>query len=489
MRTLAPRPGSLIGGKYRVVRVIGSGGMGIVVEATHVTLGQRVAVKIVGGVDENPRALARFMLEARMAAQLPGDHIGRAIDIGRTESGDAFLVMELLVGRDLQAELAQRARLPVGEAVDLILQACEGAAEAHAVGLVHRDIKPANLFLTCRRDGAALVKVLDFGISKWTMDEAGARASLTTAAVGTPTYMAPEQFDEQRSTDARCDQHALAVVLFELISGAPPFAAPTVYALALTISRQPAPSLDARVPAAPAGLAAALSCALAKAPDERFPDLAAFAAAIAPFGGEGAAVSARNVAAILANSREAVACTQTQASTTAMFVPTTRIEPPRLVSERRVEEGVSRSIAGGTEALPRRRARTLPVLGMMAALGLVGAAWLGLHVSGSASRAACQTDALGACRPLDEGAAASAVNASVATSTASASTADASIADGSIGDAAIADGSSGEVSPRALSLPSASSPAATSARPRAAPSRRAPRSPDVTAREVFGAHR
>src|SRR3954462_12981048 len=111
MHAQIPSPGGLIAGKYRVVQTLGAGGMGVVVEAIHLALGQRVAVKLVGGVDRSPRALARFLNEARIAAQLPGDHIGRAIDVGQTEAGDAYLVMELLEGRDLEAELEARGRL------------------------------------------------------------------------------------------------------------------------------------------------------------------------------------------------------------------------------------------------------------------------------------------------------------------------------------------------------------------------------------------
>jgi eukaryotic-like serine/threonine-protein kinase len=298
-RIVVPAPGSLIDGKYRVIGPIGAGGMGVVVEAVHVALGHRVAVKLVKGIGDNQRAMARFLHEARVAAQLPGEHICRATDVGRSSFGPPFLVMELLTGRDLQAELDARRRLPAREAVDLILQAGEGVAEAHAVGLVHRDIKPANLFLARRRDGSRLVKVLDFGISKWALGTGSDPGTPSCSTAGTPAYMAPEQFEIDVKVDARCDQHALAVVLYEMLVGAPPFMAPRAYSLALIIARDPPRLLRDIDPAVPAGLEAAILRALSKDPAARFVDLAAFAEALAPHGGEGARASARNIGAII----------------------------------------------------------------------------------------------------------------------------------------------------------------------------------------------
>src|SRR5262245_33850593 len=133
-----PAPGDLLGGKYRVERTIAEGGMGIVVSATHLVLGHPFAVKLLRtpGPDAAD-ATSALVEEARILAQLPGEHIAHAIDFGETEQGQPYFVMELLVGRDLEAELAARGRLPVTEAVEYVLQACEGIAEAHAAGLVH----------------------------------------------------------------------------------------------------------------------------------------------------------------------------------------------------------------------------------------------------------------------------------------------------------------------------------------------------------------
>jgi serine/threonine-protein kinase len=296
-----PAPGSLVGGKYRVERVLGEGGMAVVFEATHLQLGQRVAIKVlVGESAQATEVLERFKREAQIAAQLPGDHIARVTDLGLTAAGDPFLVMELLVGRDLEAELQVVGRLPVDVAVDYILQACEGVAEAHAAGLVHRDLKPGNLFLIRRRDGSPVIKVLDFGISKAAPGQGDQALTKTATNFGTPLYMSPEQIQSAKHVDARSDQHALAAILYAMVTGRPPFDAESLTALAVVIATQaptPARALRRDVPA---GLDAALGRALSKRPIDRFPDLASFAAAIAPFGTASAQASVRTIAHALA---------------------------------------------------------------------------------------------------------------------------------------------------------------------------------------------
>jgi serine/threonine-protein kinase len=300
MTRAAPEAGTVLAGKYRVERAIGAGGMGVVVEATHVALAKRVAVKLLPRDPDRPEeSSARLLHEARIAAQLPGEHIARALDFGETDEGDPFLVMELLRGGDLEATLSARGRLPAHEAVALVLQACEGVAEAHAVGLVHRDLKPANLFLTRRRDGSPLVKVLDFGIATWGMARSDSSAAGLELGFGTPAYMAPEQFFARGPIDARCDQHALAVVLYELVTGRPPFAATSLARLAMLVAKAPPPPIAERAPDAPRGLWPVIERALAKRPEDRYPDLSAFAAALSPFGGAAAETSRRGIAVVL----------------------------------------------------------------------------------------------------------------------------------------------------------------------------------------------
>jgi serine/threonine-protein kinase len=297
-----PPPGTILMGKYRVEREIGSGGQGVVVEATHLQLDQRVAIKLLNPqLAGSQEIVARFLREARIAANLPSEHVAKVTDVGQTETGVPYLVMELLTGHDLAAELEKRGKLAVSAAVDFVLQACEGVAEAHAVGLVHRDLKPANLFLARRAGRAPSVKVLDFGLSKEApSDKRALQLTHAEAVFGTPQYMSPEQAQSTKNVDARSDQHALGMILFELLTGQPAYVAPNLTQLLVAIAIQPPPHARRLRADVPAKLDEALVRALAKQPEARFADLAGFAAAIAPFGSATAAASVANVQAAFA---------------------------------------------------------------------------------------------------------------------------------------------------------------------------------------------
>ncbi len=300
MSTGVHQPGTLLMGKYRLERELGSGGMGVVLEATHVALGQTVAVKLLNAQHaQSAEVVARFLREARIAATLPSDHIARVSDVGTTEAGIPYIVMERLVGRDLDAELAQRGKLPVSEAVDLMLEACEGVAMAHAHGLVHRDLKPANLFLAERPLRPRVLKVLDFGLSKDDNNKQGALTG-TETVFGTPQYMSPEQIQSARNVDARSDQHALAMILYEMLTGQPPYSAESVTQLIVVIATRPPPHARNVRPEVPVELDEALVRAMAKPAPDRFADLGAFARAIAPFGGPDARMRADLVTQALA---------------------------------------------------------------------------------------------------------------------------------------------------------------------------------------------
>src|SRR5579864_8602341 len=169
--------GDVLAGKYRVDRILGVGGMGIVVAATHLQLDQKVALKfMLPEALKLPALVERFAREARAAVRLKSDHVARVLDVGTLDTGSPYMVMEYLEGSDLGSLVERQGPMPVAMAVDCVLQACDAVAEAHALGIVHRDLKPRNLFMTTRNDGRALVKVLDFGISK---HKAGADMSLT----------------------------------------------------------------------------------------------------------------------------------------------------------------------------------------------------------------------------------------------------------------------------------------------------------------------
>jgi serine/threonine-protein kinase len=283
--------GEVLAGKYRVERVLGRGGMGVVLEATHVELRERRAIKLL-----LPEALAnaelveRFLREGRAAARLRSEHVVRIHDVGRLDGGEPFLVMEHLEGADLRSLLKARGPLPPEETVDYVLEACEAVAEAHALGIVHRDLKPANLFCARAADGSPTIKVLDFGISKARAmasdaDEDSGEAltmTKTSEVVGSPTYMAPEQMKSARDADARSDVWALGVILYELSTGQLPFKAPSLPELcALVLTSAPVRPSEHRA-GIPAALEEVILRCLEKDPARRFASVAALAAALVP---------------------------------------------------------------------------------------------------------------------------------------------------------------------------------------------------------------
>jgi eukaryotic-like serine/threonine-protein kinase len=218
--------GDVVAGKYRIEGHLGSGGMGVVMAARHLTLGEPVALKFVTeGRGSDREAMGRMMREARATFRLRSEHTVRVLDVGELPSGPLYIVMELLEGRDLRAELKARGTLPESEVVRYALQACEALEEAHALGIVHRDLKPHNMFLAKSARGATVLKVLDFGMSKLDPEQFDTEAGPLTrpeTALGTPRYMAPEQWKSATAVDARADVWALGVVMYELLTGEAP---------------------------------------------------------------------------------------------------------------------------------------------------------------------------------------------------------------------------------------------------------------------------
>jgi serine/threonine protein kinase len=280
------REGDLIAGKYRIGRVLGVGGMGVVVAARHEQLEQMVAIKFVkDDALDNDEAVERFLREARSAARLKSEHVARVLDVGRLETGAPYMVMEFLEGSDLAQALTRDGPMAVDLVAALMLQICEAVAEAHAAGIVHRDLKPENLFLTRTVGGSPKMKVLDFGVSKTSvpMGDPSAKLTRTRAMLGSPLYMAPEQLRSSRDVDSRTDVWSLGVVLFELLSGRSPFEAEAMPELCLKIVGEPPLSLAQLRPAVPPAIVAIVERCLEKDRTKRFDNAAELALALEPF--------------------------------------------------------------------------------------------------------------------------------------------------------------------------------------------------------------
>lgn len=276
--------GQVLAGKYRIDRVLGVGGMGIVVAATHLQLDQVVALKFIRREAlVNSEVVSRFEREARAAVRLRSEHVARIIDVGRLESGSPYIVMEYLAGADLAELLQQNGAFTLATACDFVIQACDAIAEAHSLGIVHRDLKPGNLFLANTSHGQQIIKVLDFGISK--SQVAGSEPSMTRtqAVMGSPGYMSPEQMRSTKNVDGRSDVWALGVILYELVAGRAPFDADTFTALCVKIAMDPHPPLPANPMKLPAGLELVVNRALEKDPARRFQSAIELAQALAPF--------------------------------------------------------------------------------------------------------------------------------------------------------------------------------------------------------------
>jgi serine/threonine-protein kinase len=285
--TFELREGDLIADRYRVEREIGRGGMGVVVAVVETETDRRFAIKILlPSRAADPDSVERFLREATACVQLSGEHTARVYEVGSLPDGAPFLVMDLLSGRDFAAVLREVGPLEVRDAVDLVLQAAEGVAEAHAVGIIHRDLKPGNLFLTTGADGRSNVKVLDFGLAKRAYDPNG----LTTSAaiMGSPCYMSPEQMRRTRDVDERADIWSLGVTLYEMLIGVNPFDAPHFPDVIVKVLEDPAPPPHTLRAEIPAELSRVVMRCLEKNAGARFQDVAELARALEAFGSRAA---------------------------------------------------------------------------------------------------------------------------------------------------------------------------------------------------------
>ena len=284
-----PAPGDVLVGRYAIEHELGKGGMGVVYVARHLLLEQHVAVKmLLPQAARTPGASTRFLREARVAAAIRSQHVARVLDVGELECGLPYLVMEHLTGNDLEEELRRRGPLPLEEAVDYVLQACQAIVEAHALGIVHRDLKPGNLFLAESTGGVRVIKVLDFGISKLTAEEepGGVDAKLTSTdmTLGSPIYMSPEQVRSAKDVDARTDIWSLGVILYQLLTDRFPFEGASLSALFASIAADaPTPPRQHR-PDLPIGVEILILHCLEKDRAQRVPSVVDLAQALEPYG-------------------------------------------------------------------------------------------------------------------------------------------------------------------------------------------------------------
>ncbi|MEX1368661.1 MAG: protein kinase [Nannocystaceae bacterium] len=269
--------GTVLEERYRVGRVLGSGGMGAVFEARHLRLDRPVAIKVL-----RPRLAAeleyieRFLREAKAASKIRHRNVVELLDYGETSGGLVYSVMEFLEGRDLQQMLGEQPqwRLPWAKAQGLLVQIASGLKAAHGQGVIHRDIKPSNCFLT-DEDGEPVVKLLDFGIAK--LEESGHGFALTgtTQLMGTPGYMAPELMQTRQPASPQSDIYSLGVVAYRMLTGQLPFVGETPFEVMRKGCFDPVPSLRAVVPELSAGVEQLVMQMLAKAPEHRPADMKA----------------------------------------------------------------------------------------------------------------------------------------------------------------------------------------------------------------------
>ncbi|HVH46027.1 MAG TPA: serine/threonine-protein kinase [Labilithrix sp.] len=303
------RAGDVIAGKFQIERVLGEGGMGYVVAARHLQLGQTVALKFMRAEVLTAEYKSRFLREARNTVRLKSKHVSRVLDVGSLESGSPYMVMEYLEGIDLSELLQKDGPLAPADACEYLIQACEAIAEAHSHGIVHRDLKPANLFLTRGSGGERVVKVLDFGVSKvldaeGDQDETsrGGRSvrldSVVTKAtdlLGSPSYMAPEQVVSARDADASSDVWSLGVILHRLIAGKAPFVGNSLGDLIQNIMHGSMPNLRDQVPGLPEGLEHVVLRCLQRDRARR-PTAVELARLLAPYAGPNTAPSLERIA-------------------------------------------------------------------------------------------------------------------------------------------------------------------------------------------------
>ncbi len=362
--------------RYQVETLLGSGGFGGVYVALHTNLGQRVALKLLKPRAEvDPDIAERFLREARAAAAISSPHVVRVSDFGETASGEAFLVMELLAGRDLDAVLRASGPLSEPQAVALMLEVLAGLAAAHRAGVVHRDLKPANIFLA-QDAGRQLAKLVDFGISHARLRPEDRTLTAAGMILGTPAYMAPEQL-QGLPVDVRVDVYSAGVVLYQMLSGSLPHEAETFERLVVLLCTEDPRPIRFAAPQLTQALGEVVDRAVARQPSARFASVEAFAEALRA--ATGAHAGATPLAVAPASGFGPTALFQTPAGFHAASTPggATRQDPSLVGGATRQDPSLVGSARPEPRALERERPRSSPVWPLLL-VGGVGAAGLSI---------------------------------------------------------------------------------------------------------------
>jgi len=280
----AVEPGALIAARYRVLEKIGEGGMGQLYACLDTVLSREVAVKLMQrSLAAEPLVAERLMREAMLAAQLRR-HVAQVFDCGMLATGEPYIVMELLSGQDMYAVLRESGPLKPEEVSSVMLQVCDGLAEAHEKGIIHRDLKPENLFCATQPGGEVVIKIVDFGVSKQVTGRRMRAQTNPGESVGSPQYMSPEQIAAPSDVDTRTDIWSLGVVMFELLTGVLPFRGPGTARICAAVLTEPTPSISEYRDDVPPALEFIVRRCLQKERDLRFPNVQELSAALAALG-------------------------------------------------------------------------------------------------------------------------------------------------------------------------------------------------------------